>query len=281
MPNYPGAISLSRLVLGILLVVATVAPALSQTTTSATALDRFAGTWREDESRRQIGSMRHLIFRRSTAGFLEEERGSEARPTVQPVIFGGKPYKIESVNTIAWKQIDASRFERAIFGPAGLINTRRIGISLDGKTLTEAVDQKTNDGRPVTNTVVYQRMSGDAGGLVGRWKPLSVKSTRPAEVRFERAGNALKFSDDIGGGYTLTLDDKPVAVNGLAVIAGSMIAATMADERTIETTSSRLGVVTARGTRTVSSDGKMLTVTVLNVGPNASTEPSVTVYVKQ
>jgi hypothetical protein len=281
MPNYPGATSLSRLVLGILLVVATVAPALAQTNASATALDRFAGTWREDESRRQIGSMRHLIFRRSTAGVLEEERGAEVRPTVQPVIFGGNPYKIEGVNTIAWKQIDASRFERAIFGPAGLINTRRIGISADGKTLTEAVDQKTTDGRPVTNTVVYQRIAGDAGGLVGRWKPLSVKSTRPAEVRFERAGNALKFSDDIGGGYTLTLDDKPVAMNGLAVIAGSMIAAKMADERTIETTSSRLGVVTDRGKRTVSSDGKMLTVTALNVGPNASTEPSVRVYVKQ
>lgn len=281
MPNYPGATSLSRLVLGILLVVATVAPALAQTNASATALDRFAGTWREDESRRQIGSMRHLIFRRSTAGVLEEERGSEVRPTVQPVIFGGNPYKIEGVNTIAWKQIDASRFERAIFGPAGLINTRRIGISADGKTLTEAVDQKTTDGRPVTNTVVYQRIAGDAGGLAGRWKPLSVKSTRPAEVRFERAGNALKFSDDIGGGYTFTLDDKPVAVNGPAVIAGSMISAKMADMQTIETTSSRLGVVTDRGTRTVSSDGKMLTVTALNVGPNASTEPSVRVYVKQ
>lgn len=281
MPNYPGTSSLSRLVLGILLVVAAPAPALSQTSASATALDRFAGTWREDESRRQIGSMRHLIFRRSAAGALEEERGSEARPTVQPVIFGGEPYKVEGVNTIAWKQIDANRFERAISGSEGLINTRRISISADGTTLMEAIDQKTNDGRPVTNTSVYQRISGDAAGLVGRWKPRSVKSTRPAVVRLERAGNALKFSDDIGGGYTFTLDDEPVALNGPAVIAGSMISAKMSDERTIETTSSRLGVVTGHGKRTVSSDGRTLTVTALNVGPNASTEPSVTVYVKQ
>lgn len=273
--------SISRLILGSFLVLQPGGVALAQTTASSAALDRFVGTWREDESKRQIGSMRHLIFRRSGAG-IEEERGSEARPLIQPIRFGAKPYNVEGPNFIEWRQLDANRFERDIRGPGGLINTRRISISPDGKTLTEVTDQKTTDGQPLTTTIVYQRVSGDASGLVGRWKPLSFKSTRPAQVKYERAGpNALRFSDDIGGGYPVTLDDKPVVVGGLAPIPGSMISTKLVDERTIETTSSRAGVTTARGKRTLSADGRTLTVTAINVGPNASTEPSVTVYVKQ
>jgi hypothetical protein len=84
-----------------------------------------------------------------------------------------------------------------------------------------------------------------------------------------------------GNSYVVALDDKPVPVNGPGVIAGGMIAAKQVDDRTIETTSSREGVITGRGKRALSADGRTLTVTAFNVGPNASKEPSVTVYVKQ
>jgi hypothetical protein len=275
--------SFSPLILGLFFVLPTVVPALAQTTASSAALDRFVGTWREDESKRQMGQAQ-MIFRRSASGGVEEVRGGEAQPQVQQVVFDGKPHQIEDQNrnSITWRQSDANTFERVLANKAGVITTRRIRISADGKTLTEATERKTTDGRTVVTTVTFQRASGDATGLVGRWRGQSYKSTNPGQVRYERVGaNALKFSNDVGDSYTLTFDDKPVTMTGAAVISGSMIAAKMTDDRTIETTSSRFGTVTARGKRVLSPDGRTLTVTNVNVGPNATPEPSVTVYVKQ
>ena len=41
----------------VLLVVATAAPARSQSNAAPSVVDRFIGTWQEDESKRQIGSV--------------------------------------------------------------------------------------------------------------------------------------------------------------------------------------------------------------------------------
>ncbi len=54
-----------------------------------------------------------LRFRRANSGGIEELRGPENRPLVQPVKFGTKPYAIEdSKDTIAWKETDSNHLER-------------------------------------------------------------------------------------------------------------------------------------------------------------------------
>ena len=268
----------------VLLVVATAAPARSQSNAAPSVVDRFIGTWQEDESKRQIGSLGSLIFRRSDSGGLEEIRGGEARPLVQQVIFDGKTRAtaVADNSDIAWKQIDPRTFERAMTNKGRLVNTRKLRISADGKTLTQDTEQDTTDGRKVVTTIVYQRTTGDSSGLVGRWRPQSFKSSSPGTVKYERAGpNALKVTSSFGNTYVVALDDKPVPSSGPATIAGTMIAAKQTDDRTIETTTSREGVITGRSKRVLSADGRTMTVTTSLVGPNAPTEPSVTVYVKQ
>jgi hypothetical protein len=250
--------------------------------TPAIVIAKFVGTWKENEAKRKIGSGLTLRFRRVANGQLEELRGPDARPLVQPVNFDGKPYNVDnSKNTLTWKQHDASHFERTISGNGNLIATRRIQISTDGKTLTEVTERKMPDGKDLVATVVYKRSSGDQQGLVGIWKLESVHTSEPGEVKYEAVGtNGLRAT---GRGVTqiMTLDGKPTPVTGPAVISGAMIAAKIVDDRTIETTSSREGVVTGKATLVISTDGKTLTSTFTSLGPNAGSEPGVVVYEKQ
>jgi hypothetical protein len=249
----------------------------------ASVIGRFAGTWKENEAKAKLGSAPGLRFRTSGDGGLEELRGTDAAPLVQPVHFDGKPYAVDSgKNTLAWKQTVPNQFERQIFQEGQLIATRRIKISNGGKTLTEETEQKLQDGTTSLVTVIYSRSSGEGSGLAGIWKPQSRHSNNPARITVSGAGaNSLKWTNQTGVTYTAALDDKPVSVTGPAVISGTMIAYKKIDDYTLASTSSRNGVVTGNGTLTLSPDGKVLTVTNMQVGSNVGKDPSVSVYEKQ
>jgi hypothetical protein len=253
-------------------------------TSSSTSVAKFVGTWKEDLSKRKGVAQPALTFRQNAKGALEELRGSELRPLVQPVNFTGKPYAIdESQNTIAWKQIDPNRFERAIYSGSRLLNTRRIQLSADGKTLTQETEAPGASGAKDLNTVIYRRETGDKG-LVGRWRAESSKTTRAPEAIIEGVGSyGIKVTTRGGNttAFTVMLDNKPVGVVGDAIIPGTMTAVRPVDASTLEFTQSREGVVTGKSVRVVSPDGKTMTVTTTQYGPNASKEPTVSVFVKQ
>ncbi len=255
----------------------------AQTKEQASGVARFTGTWKEDVSKRQAGSIQNLVFRRNANGGLEELRGSELKPMVQPVNFTGKPYTYDgtSKNTIAWRQIDSNSFERDIFNAGKLLYTRRLRLSADGQTLTEATDLAMASGKG-TNTVVYRRTAGDQS-LVGRWIAESFKTDLPPQMVIEAAGaNGLKItSTNIDSTITIALDGKPVPVVGLAVIPGSMVAARQTSPSTIEFSNSREGIETGKTVRTISADGKTMTVTSTELGANTGKDPFVQVFVKQ
>jgi hypothetical protein len=250
---------------------------------SAALIQRFAGTWREDVSQRKIGAMASVRFQRDAKGALQELRGPEARPMYQHVVFDGKPYVLpDGPDTIAWKQHTAASFERAYSDKGGLLNTRHIQISADGKTLTERVVRRLADGRSAEDTIVYQRTSGDDQGLVGRWKPQSFKTTLPGGFKYEATGpNALKFVNNSGVTWSGALGADATPVVGPGTAPHLMRAAKALDDYTIEFTQSREAVLTSRMVSAVSRDGKTMTVTTTTSGPNASTEPSVMVYLRQ
>jgi hypothetical protein len=247
-------------------------------------IGKLVGVWIEDESKLKIGgSFADLRFQQTPSGGLEELRGFEVKPLVEKVTFDGKSYPIDaSKNTIAWKQIDASHFERSIFNDGTLQNIRRIQISSDGKTLTQVIERNLTSGKKAVTTIVYQRSSGGPQGLAGVWNPQSFKTNSPGEMRFEAAGTGgLKFTDETGINYTFHLDNVPVAMQGATVISGTMLAFRAVGDHTIESTTSREGAVTGKSTLAVSKDGKTLTTTSTLIGPNGSREPSVRVYRKQ
>lgn len=246
------------------------------------ATSRFIGTWRENEAKRKLPFAPQLRFEAAATGELEEIRGASA-PVREPVHFDGKPYEIGSGNTIVWKQTGRNQFVRQISSGGQITRTRTIRISSDGKTLTEQIARKDSDGQAVSVTSVYSRSSGTGAGLAGTWGLQSRHSDNPPVVTLRAAGpGSLAYINSQGVSYTATLDNKPVPVIGPGVAVGSMIALIrQLDDYTIMSTLSRNGVVTGHGTITVSPDGKIMTTSVTNVGPNAAAEPSVRVWEKQ
>lgn len=184
---------------GVLLSVVAVAcfmPTPQAQSADAAVIARFVGTWKEDVAKRNTAAMGHLRFQQNASGGLEEARGPEEKPLLQPVIFDGKPHEVPgggNQNRLAWKQIDPSTFERVLSEPTGkVLSTRRLRIAADGQRLTE--EFTIHEGPQPTSTVVFQRVSGGPEGLIGRWKPQSFKTTAPPVERFEQVGtNGLKF----------------------------------------------------------------------------------------
>ena len=250
-------------------------------------VERFAGTWIENQAKRKgAPGLADLRFRSTTAGKLEELRGPEVRPVVQPINFDGKTYRLaDSKNSIAWKQINPTKFERALFAEGGqLLYTRRIQISQDGRTLTEEMDRKLADGTTSISTGTFERASGEGNGLPGVWKLKSLRSSTPARITYQAVGNkALRVIDErfASSDYTMTLDGKPVAVTGAAVISNMMVAAKQTDDHTIETIQSREGTVSGKQTLTLSADGKTLTITTTTVAAVGSREPTIRVFEKK
>jgi hypothetical protein len=267
----------------ILMAIASVAMAQSK----EPIVKRFAGNWVENEAKRKgAPGLADLRFRSTTAGKLEELRGPEVRPVVQPVNFDGKTYGLaDSKNSIAWKQITPNKFERALFGEGGrLLYTRRIQISQDGQTLTEETERKLLDGTTSTSTGSFERASGNGNGLPGVWKLKSLRSSTPARITYQAVGNnALRVIDErfANSDYTMTLDGKPVPVTGAAVISNMMVAAKQINDHTIETTQSREGTVSGKQTLTLSADAKTLTISTTSISATGSREPTIRVFEKK
>lgn len=248
-------------------------------------LQKFVGVWVEDEAKLKLGaSSVPLKFRQAADGGLEEIRGPEAKPLVESVKFGTEPYAIESgsKNTIAWKQIDPSHFERRILNEGKLQNVRRIKISQDGATLVEVTEATPPGGKKQTSIVTYKRVSGGPQGLAGTWNRQSIKRSPAPTVKYELdETGSLKVSDDIGGNqrhFTVKMDSVPVPIVGATVISGTAIAFRVVDDHTLESATSRDGVASAKTTLTLSNDGKVLTTSNTVVGPNGNLEPTVRVY---
>ena len=129
--------------------------------------------------------------------------------------------------------------------------------------------------------MLFKRTSADPQGLVGTWKADSIRTSRPSQQKIEAAGsNALRITGRNGVTSTWDFNGKPQPVTGPGMLSGMTNSAKVTDNHTIEITNSREGVLIGKTTFVLSNDGKTLTATGTNFGPNTG-EPSITVYDKQ
>ena len=180
---------------------------------------------------------------------------------MQPVRFGAAPYAVEgSQNRLEWKELGPRRFERLSTRDSKMIGRRRIEVSEDGKTLTEANDTFDAVGAAVTGTLVYRRTSAEANGLIGVWTPESRSATTPFTVTVEAAGKTLRVIENQGltaaVSYVLSFDGSPAAVTGPSVISGPTVSSQRVSDREIQQSTARLGVPTGVATWTVSGRWK-------------------------
>jgi hypothetical protein len=264
-------------------------PSSAQSSDPSAVILRFVGTWQEDDSKADVAGAAHLRFQQNAAGILEEARGPEVNPMLQPVVFDGKPHDVSGgganpngLRTV-WKQVDDRTFERGLLDGAGrVMNKRRLSISPDGKTLTQQTDIDLSDGRTVTTTATFSRIAGGPQGLVGRWKQESFKTTAPFTFRYEAAGaNGLKFSAQDGASWTLKLDDQPVPMTAPTAIPDTAIAAKVIDDYTIEFRQGRQGQLLDKDVRTISKDGKTITSKFTMNRAEGGSTTGVRTYVKQ
>ena len=247
----------------------------------AQVASRFAGNWVEDQSQRKTGALRDLTFRDGANG-LEELRGWYTRPLVESVRFGTAPYAFGEPNaTMAWKQLGDGRFERTMTDNGKTLEIREITVSPDGKTLTEISERNLADGKKRTTTIVYARTSGSGQNLVGVWKPQTLRADTPFKMSIQAVRSGLKVSTGVGVTYALTFDGKPAAVTGPGMISGTTNTGKIVSDRVIEIADARLGTPVSTATWTLSADGKTLTTSFMELGPDASKEPSISVYLKQ
>jgi hypothetical protein len=255
--------------------------ALGQAPPPAQVASRFAGNWVEDQSQRKTGAERSLTFRNGANG-LEELRGSYSRPLVESVRFGTAPYAFGEPNTtMEWKQLGDGRFERTMTENGKTVEIREITVAPDGKTLTEIAERNLPEGKRSTTTIVYARTSGSGQNLEGVWKPQTVRSETPYKMSIQTVGSSLKVSTETGITYALTFDGKPAAATGPVLISGTTSTGKIVSDGVIEIASARLGTPAGTATWTLSADGKTLTTSFMSLGPDASKEPSVSVYLKQ
>jgi hypothetical protein len=81
--------------------------------------------------------------------------------------------------------------------------------------------------------------------------------------------------------HVWTFDGKPVAFTGPAIPSGETVTGKIDSDRVIEIAFARLGTPVSTMTWTLSADGKTLTESMMMLGPDASKEPSVSVFLKQ
>ena len=256
-------------------------PAFAQSTAT---IDRFIGSWREDQSKSQFGADAALVFRRTATGQLEEQRGGQVNPQVQPVIFDSKPRVVDANGrTIVWTQQNDTTFRRVSADKNGRVFlTRTLRLSADGRTLTEENALSPSDVSPKIETYIFQREQGQSG-LVGTWRQTSFKSNRPGVMKIERNGAiGLRFIRTAREVVEeITLNGQPGAVTGPNVISGSSSVSKMLPDGTIEVISMRGGSALGRAMYAVSPDGRTMTQTNAGLGQNDDGKSSVLVWVKQ
>jgi len=241
---------------------------VAQTTNTSAVQKAFAGTWKEDASKRKLDAtaVPPVRFRIGTDGTTEELRGSVAQPTGQPVIFDGKPRQLPSGNSYAWRQLGAHSFERVSLSTEGdVLSTRRLTISADAKSLTEDLVVK-GETESSTAKNVYQRTSTEPEGLVGTWKLTTASMNFAFEVKFEPVGTtALRVSSNQGSPSTLEIDGPAGSITGRGVAKGATEQLKVINPSTIEVTSATNGVETIKTTYQLSPDGKSMRMLITNL----------------
>ncbi len=244
----------------------------------------FAGVWKEDVSKRKLDVTGALPtrFRMAADGSLEELRGPESQPNVQPVVFDGKPRELPSGDTISWRQLGPTTYERVLSMKGEVVATRRLTVAEDGKTLTEELEMRSADGSG-KSTGVYERTSGDGRSLVGSWK-MRTFNADALQMKFEPFGSsALRVSAIGGTTATVEINGPPASPSGTSVAKGATEQLNFVNATTLVMISATNGAETRRTTHELLPDGKSMRVTMTrSPGPKGTpTTPLVLVLVKE
>jgi hypothetical protein len=225
--------------------------------TLVSAQSVFVGKWKLNQAKSHLTG-NTVTYSTAADGMLKETNsfGSYQFKT------DGRPYKTPFDSSVTWKQTGPSKWTTEDRHNDMLLATDLMQVSSDGKTMTVISTGTNPDGTPFHDTEVYTRTAG-TNGLLGTWKSEKVKESTSPIVEFAANGpNGIAWIlPEIKARLDLTFDGKDVAAVGPTVPAGLTLAATKINSKSFSYLEKMNGKPIAKGTLTVSHDGKTLTST--------------------
>jgi hypothetical protein len=187
----------------------------------------------------------------------------------RPVEYGGT-MSLQKTGDTTWKTV-FKRDDRILYHSTW-------SMSPDGKTLTIHTTGTRLDGSTYENEEVYSKTTGTSG-LAGTWESKSEKQSSPSIWEIQPYENGLSFVYPASKSrLDMTFDGKEYTEEGPTAPKGISTSGKRPNSNTLQLTNKHEGKVIDTADWSVSSDGKVLTVTVHNTGQKKS---EVLVYDRQ
>lgn len=243
---------------------------------AASAADSpFAGTWKLNVEKSTLAGQT-LSYTATATGF-QFSNGSTVK---FDFAIDGKDYPVIPGRTVSWTKRGDNSWDSVYKDGKGTVVSKvhRV-LSADGKTMTVVSTDYHADGTTSEETDVRARVSGGPG-LAGKWKEVKVSRASDTTIISVPSPGHIKY--EIPSQKETTegaVDGSPSHVQGPSVPEGATIAWKQVTPTELTWSYAVKGIVLAKGTDTVSSDGRSLTS--VSWAPGKESEKTSEVYDKQ
>ena len=223
-------------------------------TPSADVLSPILGRWKLNATKSDFGGLT-MAFAPAPASALRQSVNGGAFHTIA---LDGRDVPTHSGYTSAWRQLDDHTWSATTKLNGRVISVDELQLSADNHTLRLT----QSDGKSSTNTLIYTRTSGTTG-LRGTWKAGAVSSGEQVIEFARRGGDGLTLRTS-SSSSDARIDGKDYPLTGPQMPAGATLSFTQTGQRSIVLAQKQNGRLISKSTFSVSSDGKVLTETVVN-----------------
>jgi hypothetical protein len=235
----------------------------------------FAGTWKLNVGKSTLAGQT-LSYTATATGF-QYSNGSTVK---FDFALDGKDYQVIPGRTVNWTKSGDNSWDSVYKDGKGTVVTKvhRV-LSADGKTMTVVSTDYRADGTTSEETDVRARVSGGPG-LAGKWKEVKVGRASDTQIYSVPSAGHIKY--EIPSQKTSVegaANGSPLQVQGPSVPDGATMTFKQVAPTKLRWSYAVKGVVLAKGTDTVSSDGTSLTS--VSWVPGKESEKTREVYDKQ
>jgi hypothetical protein len=219
----------------------------------------FDGTWKVDLNSAQLPDKPTVIVL---------QKGTYQNNTSIPKIdikADGTDQRVPGAtgyDTLAVKVLDDKTVEFIAKRGGKVVSSERVTASADGKTSTsEFTDYPMASKQPVTGKVTQVRLEAGPSGshaISGTWhiQKLADISENALTASFKSTSDGLMYSTSTGEAWDAKFDGKDYPVKG--ALAGSTVALTKVNDRSIIATTKRDGKIVSVSHMTIAHDGKSM-----------------------
>jgi len=238
--------------------------------------DPFIGGWTFDPERSDIVA-NDLIFARAPDGKIHSEGGGTAAYDFQ---FDGGDSITANGRVVSWVSVRDGEWTMTKKRDGKVVETTRVKLAADQRTLTTAAVGVLPDGSDFTRTTTYRRIAGDTG-LLGRWHSVKIDTGATWDGYIISRDAAGDMTWEIPTDHQVIsgrFDGSDLPIKGPGLPPGATLSARRESDRQLSVTMKTNGTITEHGTVTISADGQLMTE--VSWPPGQEDRKSTAVYVK-